>query len=195
MSGKDGAEGAAVVAALTAAVDDLLSLPLTGLALVELAVLVETQTRRLPGFDHALIGELNAHAVAAELGARNTASVLVAALRLSPAEASARVRAAKELGPRVDLTGAPMPPLHPDVAAAQARGGISAGHARVITATVADLPTALRGVHEQPLEGFLVEQSLSHAPDHVVASRGTRSPSSTPTAPLPTTPTSNAGAD
>ena len=125
--GEDGVEGDAVgaVAALTAAVDALLGLPVTslpGLALIELTRLVEVQARRLPAFDHVLVAALASSGVYAEVGARNTATVLVQALRLSPGEAASRVRAARELGPRVDFTGGAMAPLYPGVAAAQADG-------------------------------------------------------------------------
>ena len=78
---------------------------------------------------------------------------------MSPAEAAARVRAARELGPRTDFTGGPMLPQFAHVAAAQADGSISAAHARIITATVRDLPSAVRAEHGVPVEQFLVDQA------------------------------------
>ncbi len=160
----DGVEGDAVeaVAALTAAVDGLLALPvtsLTGLALIELARLVEVQARRLPAFDHSLVAALAGSGVHADVGARNTATVLVQALRLSHSEAAGRVRAATELGPRVDFTGGAMEPLYPAVAAAQADGEISVAHARVITSTVHALPSALRAKHGDGLERYLLGEA------------------------------------
>jgi hypothetical protein len=78
------------VAAFTFAVDSLLAMSLTSLPTRELPALaraVEEQLRRLPVFDHALIAEMDRRGVAAEVGARDTAKVLVDALRISPAEA------------------------------------------------------------------------------------------------------------
>ena len=139
--GDDGIEGDAgvAVAGLTAAVDALLGLPVTslpGVGLIGLARLVEVQARRLPAFDHVLVAALASSGVCAEVGARNTAAVLVQALRVSPGEAAGRVRAAKQLGPRVDVTAGPMPPRYPEVAAAQADGEISVAHARAVTTTL-----------------------------------------------------------
>ena len=170
--GDDGIEGDALaaVAALTAAVDGLLSLPLTslpGLGLIELTRLVEVQARRLPAFDHVLVAALASSGVYAEVGARNTATVLVQALRLSPSEAAGRVRAAKELGPQVDFTGGPMPPLYPLVAAAQAEGEISVAHARAVTTTVHKIPTAVRAEHGDAVEAFLVELAQQQSADRV----------------------------
>jgi Domain of unknown function (DUF222) len=170
--GDDGREGVAVdaVAAFTAAVDGLLGLPVTslpGLALVELVRLVEVQARRLPAFDHGAVAALASSGVYADMGCRNTATVLVETLRLSPTEAAGRVRAARELGPRVDFTGGAMPPLYPVVAAAQAAGDISVSHARAITTTVYKIPAAAKGEHADGLERFLVDQAHITSPDQV----------------------------
>ena len=137
------------------------------LALVELPGRIETQLRRMTSFDHALVTALVDSDACGDVGARNTAAVLVQALRVSPSEAAARVRAAKELGPRTDFTGGPMEPQFEHVAAAQADGFISAAHARVITSTVRDLPSAVRAEHGEPLEEFLVDQARGHAPDYL----------------------------
>src|ERR1700710_2537800 len=150
--GDDGREGIAVdaVAAFTAAVDGLLGLPVTslpGLALIELTRLVEVQARRLPSFDHGAIAALVSSGVYADVGCRDTATVLVQALRLSPTEAAGPVRAAREVGPRGDFTGGAMPPLYPVVAAAQASGDISVCHARAITTAVYKIPAAAKGEH------------------------------------------------
>ena len=158
------------VAAFTSAVDGLLGLSLAslpGLALIELTGRIETQLRRITFFDHAVVAALVESGACADVGATNTASLLVQALRVSPVEAAARVRAASELGPRMDFTGGRMAPQFEHVAAAQADGLISAAHARVITSTVRDLPSAVRIEHGEPLEAFLVEQACAHAPHYL----------------------------
>ena len=73
-------------------------------------------------FDHAVVAALVESDACADVGATNTASLLVQALRVSPVEAAARVRAAADLGPRMDFTGGRMPPQFEHVAAAQADG-------------------------------------------------------------------------
>src|SRR5882757_4541840 len=93
---------------------------------------VETQHRRLPVVDHALIAELDHRGAAGELMARDTAALLREVLRVSPREATARHEAAVDLGPGYSFAGQPRPPLLPVVAAAQAEGAISPEHARVI---------------------------------------------------------------
>src|SRR5882757_3645687 len=136
---ESGGSPAAVVEAalgqLSAAVDTLTELDLTALGRDDLLALLrglETQRRRLPVVDHALIAELDQRGIAGELMARDTAALLREVLRVSPREATARHEAAVDLGPGRSLTGVPRPPLLPVVAAVQAEGSISAEHARVI---------------------------------------------------------------
>ena len=143
---------------LADAVDTLLAMDLGSASrdeLLELARGLETQRRRLPVADHALIGELDARAVAGELACASTAALLMQLLRITPGEAKARVRAAADLGARRTLTGELLPPVLPAVAAAQAEGAISDRHAAVIRATVHALPAAAAEQAEQ------VEQALT----------------------------------
>ena len=130
---------------LADALDTLLAVDLTGASrdeLLELARGLEVQRRRLPAADHALVGELESRAVAGELACASTAALLAGLLRVTPGEAKARVRAAGDLGARRALTGEPLPPIFPVLAAAQAAGEISPAHAAVIRHTVHQLPAA-----------------------------------------------------
>jgi hypothetical protein len=129
----------AALGQLSAAVDTLTGLDLTRLDRDELLRLLrglEAQRRRLPVVDHALVAELDQRGVAGELAARDTKTLLRDVLRLTPHQAGARYDAAIDLGPRRSLTGETLPPLLPAVAAAQADGAISPGHAKVITGVV-----------------------------------------------------------
>ena len=54
--------------------------------------------------------------------------VLSTRLRITQADATARLATAADLGPRRAMTGEPRQPLLPDVAAAQARGVLRAEH-------------------------------------------------------------------
>ena len=137
---------------LADALDTLLAVDLTGASrdeLLDLARGLETQRRRLPVADHALIGELDARAVAGELACASTAALLMQLLRITPGEAQARARAAGDLGARRTLTGDLLPPMLPAVAAAQAEGAISDRHAAVIRHTVHALPAAAAEQAEQ----------------------------------------------
>ncbi len=164
------------LAGLTTAIDDLLASTLTSLPerdLPELAKAVETQLRRLPVFDHALIAELDRRDVAGSLGARSTATLLVDALRITPGEARARVKAAENLGPRVGFAGEPLPPLFGHLGTAQAEGVISVEHAKVIVGVVDKLPHAIRAQYADVVESALVGHARDFEPT-IVAGLGRR---------------------
>ena len=154
---------------LSDAVDALLAVDLTSAPrdeLLELARGVEVQRRRLPVADYALIGELDARAVAGELACASTAALLMQLLRITPGEAKARVRAAGDLGARRTLTGDLLPPVLPAVAAAQAEGAISDRHAAVIRHTVHALPAAAAEQAEQ-VEAALTGHAQRLDPDQL----------------------------
>jgi hypothetical protein len=105
-----------LAAALSAAVDDLLAAPISRYQPDELLALlaaVGTQLRRLAAVDARLVGEVDLRTLGAELGARSTAGLLSQLLRVAPSEAAARVRAARDLGPRRGLTGEDLAPIFP----------------------------------------------------------------------------------
>src|SRR5690348_9762183 len=92
---------------LAAAVDTLVELDPSTLDPDHLLVLLrglETQRRRLPALDHALIAELDQRGIPGDLAARDTRTLLRDVLRLSPREAKARYQAALDLGDRHNLT-------------------------------------------------------------------------------------------
>src|SRR5882757_8388524 len=168
----EGEEGAAAPVAalldqLCTTVDALIALDLTRLSRDELLGLlrgVETQRRRLPVVDHALIAELDHRGAAGELMARDTASLLREVLRVSPREAQARCQAAVDLGPGRTVTGQPQPPLLPAVAAAQADGTISPDHARVIATVISELPKDVEAEHGAAVETRLVAEAQRFDP-------------------------------
>src|SRR5882672_9012297 len=167
--GEEGAVApvAALLDQLCTTVDALIALDLTRLSRDELLGLlrgVETQRRRLPVVDHALIAELDHRGAAGELMARDTASLLREVLRVSPREAQARCQAAVDLGPGRTVTGQPQPPLLPAVAAAQADGSISPDHARVIAKTVSELPQDVEVEHGTAVEARLVAEAQRFDP-------------------------------
>jgi hypothetical protein len=158
----DGGVATSVVARLSTLVNELQNLDLTTLPGDDvLAVLrdLEVQRRRLATVDHALIAEIDTRGLAHERACRSTAALLTQLVRVSPAEATGRVRAAADLGPRRGLTGQVLPPVFAQVATAQAVGTISTAHARIVTATIDALPAAVQAEHEQWVQQFLVEQA------------------------------------
>src|SRR5882762_932673 len=162
--GEEGAVSpmAALLDQLATTMDALIALDLTRLSrgdLLELLRGVETQRRRLPVVDHALIAELDHRGAAGELMARDTPTLLREVLRVTPRDAKARHEAAVDLGPGRSLSGQPRPPLLPAVAAAQADGTISPDHARVIAKTVSELPKDVEVEHGAAVEARLVAEA------------------------------------
>ena len=138
--------------------------------LLELLDALETDTRRRAAIGYALVAELEARGVAAELGSPSTAVLLSERLRIGRREAAGRVRLAGAVGPRPALSGERLPARFPLVAAAMADGTISVRHAAVITATVDRLPE--RVVADQPelvaqVEPILLEHARMLDPDRL----------------------------
>ena len=102
--------------------------------------------------------------LAGDYGRTSTVDLLVAGLRVSPAEARGRVQAAVDMGPRRALTGEPLGPLHPQVASAQVAGEISGEHARVITRCVGQIPADAGPEAPQIAEAMLVEAARHQDP-------------------------------
>lgn len=117
---------------------------------------LEVQRRQLTSAEHALIAEVEQRGLARARGMRSTAVLATRLLRISSGEARARVTAAADLGPRRGLTGEPLEPIYPLVAAAQSEGAISAHHAKVIVDTVEALPDPVRKEYEDQVEADLV---------------------------------------
>jgi hypothetical protein len=168
--GVSGGMSSAVVArlaALSAAVDELLLVDLSRESadgVLGLVRALEVQRRRLDGVDQRVVAELDRRAVAADVGYRDTTGLLCGLLRLDPAEARRRVAAAGELTPRVLASGAVIEAVLPVVADAVAHGAISAGHVRVISRLLTDLPHGVTAVRDREIEAELVEHARQFAP-------------------------------
>src|SRR5258705_7967262 len=90
--------------------------------LLELQRRREVVARSLPATDHQIINRMVAEADPKALGGTSWADVLSTKLGISKGEARKRIKQAGLLGPRWALTGEPLPPKLPNVAAPQARG-------------------------------------------------------------------------
>ena len=131
---------------LEAASDKLASLPVTTLSAGQvLAVLdrLETQRRRQPAVEHALLNHLQAQATAKDMGAKSWRAVLAQRLGISSPDAGRRLAEAAVLGPRRALTGEPLEPHLSATATAQARGEIGTDHVTIIRDFIDHLPADL----------------------------------------------------
>lgn len=88
-------------------------------------------------------------------------------LRISYADACRRVRDAKQLSPRLTLTGQELPPELPATAAAWRDGVLDCQHLRVIQAFVRDLPAAVGAEEVDAAERFLARQAAGLRPDQL----------------------------
>ena len=152
------------------AVDNLLAADLTlgsDPELLDCYRELERLARRLAAVEHALLAEVEDRALPFTHGARSTTGFLRELLRLHPAEAAARIKAAHACGPRRAVTGEPLDPAYPRVAAAQAAGDISARHAQTIVRTSETLPDAARAEHGGRVEADLVEIAAEFDPQRL----------------------------
>lgn len=117
---------------LAAAVDGLLESGLSGLSdgdVVEMMRGLERSLRRAEAVSHRLVVESVERSIPSSLGCNSPRKLLIDVLRISGADASARVTAARELGVWHTLAGDPMAPVFPETAAAQCDGDIGTDHA------------------------------------------------------------------
>ncbi|WP_375491527.1 DUF222 domain-containing protein [uncultured Jatrophihabitans sp.] len=162
------------MAGLRAGADALLSCDLEALSSLELTGLlaeVEVQRRRLAAVDQRLVGAVHKRGVAGEYARGSSVDLLITLLRVAPGEAKARVEQALDMGPRHSLTGEPLGPVFPLVAAAQAAGEISAAHARAVTTSVYAIPPAL-ATEAAPVAEQLLVKASRHCEPGLVARTG-----------------------
>ena len=89
--------------------------------------------------DHSLIREAETRNLPEALTQPSMIRVLMSVLRLSPGEASRRVRAAAAVGERTSMLGQPLPPLRPHLAAAQQAGRVSPEQVSIIERALAQV--------------------------------------------------------
>src|ERR1700712_5017408 len=150
----------AAVAAYTAAAAALTDLDLDHLThpeLLELLGELETTSWKVPTIGHRVLARLQREASPVELGAKSLPAVLRTRLRISQKEAKRRLEEAKELGPRVALTGQPLAPVLDQLAAAQTTGTVGPEHVEVIREFFHALPG---WVEQSTLDG--AQRDLTH---------------------------------
>ncbi|OBH26652.1 maturase [Mycobacterium sp. E342] len=126
---------------------------------------LETSHRRQVATSHDLIAGL-ALEDPGELGGP-VHKVIGDWLRISYAEACRRVRDARQLSPRVTLTGQELPPELPATARAWRDGALDGQHLRVIQTFVRGLPDAVPPETVEAAEQFLAQQAVTLRPDQL----------------------------
>jgi hypothetical protein len=129
--------------AVNAKVAELSLDALTPTELLDLQHRREVVTRSIPAVDHQIVNRLAAEADPEALGGTSLADVMSTRLGISKQEAKRRITRAELLGPRRAITGEPLAPKLPNVAAAQARGVIGPEHLRIIEKFFHDLPSRI----------------------------------------------------
>ncbi|MFV8171244.1 DUF222 domain-containing protein [Mycolicibacterium peregrinum] len=155
------------VAGLRAAYDAFAACDLASLTRAELVGVLdeyEALLCQLPSVGHRLLAQLQAGSTAQELGAKTWNEVLRLRWRLSTTEAARRLGEAAELGPRRTLTGEPLPPQLPVVAAAQGAGLLTADHVKVLRDAVHRLPGFVDQVTREQFEADLVRVAVGVGP-------------------------------
>ena len=149
------------------AFDKLASLSFDDLAPREiLAVLArrEVMVRRQPVVEHKLINKLIAESSPIELGATTWPKVLSHKLNISQCAATRRIEEAADLGPRRTLTGLPLEPKMPHLAAAQAEGLVGAEHVAITREFFAKLPGHVDRVTREQAERTLASAASQCGP-------------------------------
>ena len=126
----------------------------------------ERARNRMALVDHRTVADAERRRLPEALCQSSMRQVLVAALRLSKAEASRRVRAADAVGPRTSMTGESLAPTRPRLAAAVRDGVVSAEHVAVVERALGHVDR--RGFDPADVdagEALLVEQARSFTPE------------------------------
>uniref|UniRef100_UPI003F67B217 13E12 repeat family protein n=1 Tax=Mycobacterium avium TaxID=1764 RepID=UPI003F67B217 len=161
--------------ALDAALDGVAALGFDGLTPRECLALLgrcEKARRRLPVAEHQLINHVARQASPAELGGRLSHAIAEATL-ISRAEAARRVHTAADLGPRVGLTGEPLPPVLAATAAAQREGSLGLEQVAVIRKFCHQLPGWVDQATRERAETDLANQGARYRPEQLAALAGT----------------------
>src|SRR6478609_4407233 len=103
---------------------------------------VERDDNKTALLQHALIRNGVARDLPGTLCQSSMTRVLTQALRISVGEATRRVRAAEQVGDRVGITGQPMDPVRPVLAAAQRRGDVTPEQVHIIAKGLAAVDRA-----------------------------------------------------
>ncbi|GAA5057600.1 HNH endonuclease signature motif containing protein [Nocardia callitridis] len=128
---------------------------------------IETATRMLTSAGIATLVEVSDRGMPERAGARTLKKYLMQTLRLSHAEAGARVNAAKALGHWHALDGSTREPELPHTAEALRHGEISTEHARRIAKVMKRVPGLTPSADVQAAEEILADFARNGSPDDI----------------------------
>ena len=127
----------------------------------ELAERLETQERTNRGLMYRMFGQIadppDEAGMAPVLG-----NSLAARLRIAPREVRRRMKMAARIRPRRQLSGPPLAPELPHVAAAVEAGVVGEDHLRVICRAIDVLPSAVSAVDRDDVERSLVAEAAKN---------------------------------
>jgi hypothetical protein len=144
----------------------------TGLDTAELLALQserERLTRTQEMIDHRIQAALMAQAGPHEIGGKSWTDVLATRMRIPRKEASRRVAAAADLGPRYAVTGEELQPLLPACAAALLTGTINTHHITVIRDTIEKAEKYVGPAELAQIESDLVAAATRDTPETLKA--------------------------
>jgi hypothetical protein len=162
--------GQRVIDPLDTAITGLFEMPLTPYGddeIIEVMREVERAARRLRAVQHRLLIEAEERSLPARYGSKDIKRFLMETLRLSNAEAGARVHQAALIGTFHDMGGAALEPKLPHTAEAVAAGDISAEHARGIATVVNRIPRGAGDDGRAAAEQILAEFAATGSPDDI----------------------------
>ncbi|MET1005803.1 MAG: DUF222 domain-containing protein [Propionibacteriaceae bacterium] len=107
--------------------------------LLEFIQSFERFRNRLSLVDHRIIADADRRRLASHFTYSTLSALLVSALRISPAEASRRTRAAAAVGERVSQLGEVLEPVRPMLAAAQREGTVSPEQVSIVERALDDI--------------------------------------------------------
>lgn len=158
----------AALAGHRAAIASLVDVDFTGLDTAELLALQserEQHARIEAMIDHRIQAALMAQAAPHEIGGKSWKDVLATRMRISGKEASRRVAAAVELGPRYAIGGEVLEPLLPACAEALLSGTINTEHIAIIRNTVVEAKKYVSTAELVQIESDLVAAATRDTPE------------------------------
>ncbi|WP_370180540.1 DUF222 domain-containing protein [Rhodococcus wratislaviensis] len=156
--------------ALDAAVSGLLDADLSGVSDSDVVLIMqqlEKSLRRAGSVSLRLIVESVERSLPATLGYNSPNKLLIAVLRVSAADASARVASARDLGLLHTTSGEQMEAALPETAAAQRDGDIGADHARAVRKIMRKIPLAVDNADVALAESILAQCARGGTPEDV----------------------------
>ncbi|ATL69746.1 HNH endonuclease signature motif containing protein [Nocardia terpenica] len=128
---------------------------------------VETVLRALPAVGLELVSQMNEQWDTSDFATNNLVDTLADGLRITPAEARARWRAADDLAHHTSFTGEVLAPPLPATAQAQADGTIGPAHVKIVRDTINHLPCTVDAGTKAQAEAELADHATRLRPDQL----------------------------